>query len=80
MDVVERTFVDKYYCDINQGFLLIRGENVEIAGEIDESVPMMYKQVSVEEIQKIEESLASNSKQTTLNSNSKSKDEADDGF
>ncbi|ETN81470.1 hypothetical protein RB195_019060 [Necator americanus] len=79
-DVVERTFVDKYYCDINQGFLLIRGENVEIAGEIDESVPMMYKQVSVEEIQKIEESLASNSKQTTLNSNSKSKDEADDGF
>uniref|UniRef100_W6NRQ6 UMP-CMP kinase n=2 Tax=Haemonchus contortus TaxID=6289 RepID=W6NRQ6_HAECO len=62
-DVVERTFVDKYYCDINQGFLLIRGENVEIAGEIDESIPMIHQQVSVEEIQKIEESLAaSNSK------------------
>ncbi|VDL86937.1 unnamed protein product [Nippostrongylus brasiliensis] len=44
-DVVERTFVDKYYCDINQGFLLIRGENVEIAGEIDESIPMIYQQV-----------------------------------
>ncbi|EYC05387.1 hypothetical protein Y032_0082g1551 [Ancylostoma ceylanicum] len=45
-DVVERTFVDKYYCDINQGFLLIRGENVEIAGEIDESIPMIHQQVS----------------------------------
>ncbi|VDO81306.1 unnamed protein product [Haemonchus placei] len=44
-DVVERTFVDKYYCDINQGFLLIRGENVEIAGEIDESIPMIHQQV-----------------------------------
>ncbi|KHJ98027.1 LSM domain protein [Oesophagostomum dentatum] len=80
-DVVERTFVDKYYCDINQGFLLIRGENVEIAGEIDESIPMIYTQVSVEELQKIEESLAaSNSKPAVPNSNSKIKDEADDGF
>ncbi|VDP47681.1 unnamed protein product [Heligmosomoides polygyrus] len=77
-DVVERTFVDKYYCDINQGFLLIRGENVEIAGEIDESIPMVHKQVSVEEIQKIEESLAaSSSKPSAL---SRPKDEADDGF
>ncbi|XGW12913.1 hypothetical protein V3C99_013509 [Haemonchus contortus] len=80
-DVVERTFVDKYYCDINQGFLLIRGENVEIAGEIDESIPMIHQQVSVEEIQKIEESLAaSNSKSGTLNSHGRPKEEGDDGF
>ncbi|EYC05386.1 hypothetical protein Aduo_005176 [Ancylostoma duodenale] len=80
-DVVERTFVDKYYCDINQGFLLIRGENVEIAGEIDESIPMIHQQVSVEEIQKIEESLAaSNSKPPFSNSSNKPKDEVDDGF
>ncbi|EPB73562.1 LSM domain protein [Ancylostoma ceylanicum] len=79
-DVVERTFVDKYYCDINQGFLLIRGENVEIAGEIDESIPMIHQQVSVEEIQKIEESLAaSNSKPPFSNSSNKPKDEVDDG-
>ncbi|WKX93855.1 hypothetical protein Q1695_011261 [Nippostrongylus brasiliensis] len=80
-DVVERTFVDKYYCDINQGFLLIRGENVEIAGEIDESIPMIYQQVSVEEIQKIEENLAaSNSKPNALSSHSRPKEEPDDGF
>ncbi|VDL66047.1 unnamed protein product [Nippostrongylus brasiliensis] len=80
-DVVERTFVDKYYCDINQGFLLIRGENVEIAGEIDESIPMIYQQVSVEEIQKIEENLAaSNSKPGALSSHSRPKEEPDDGF
>ncbi|KJH47711.1 LSM domain protein [Dictyocaulus viviparus] len=80
-DVVERTFVDKYYCDINQGFLLIRGENVEIAGEIDESVPMIYTQVSVEEIQRIEENfMTSNSKPGRLDPRSTSKVEADDGF
>ncbi|VDP02295.1 unnamed protein product [Heligmosomoides polygyrus] len=78
LEDVKRTFVDKYYCDINQGFLLIRGENVEITGEIDESFPMVHKQVSVEEIQKIEESLAaSSSKPSALN---RPKDEADDGF
>ena len=37
-DVVERIFVGKYYCEIAQGFLLIRGENVELAGEIDENI------------------------------------------
>lgn len=37
-EVVERTFFDKYYSDIRQGFLLIRGENVVLAGEIDETV------------------------------------------
>ncbi|WKX93854.1 hypothetical protein Q1695_011261 [Nippostrongylus brasiliensis] len=80
-DVVERTFVDKYYCDINQGFLLIRGENVEIAGEIDESIPMIYQQVSVEEIQKIEENLAaSNSKPNALSSHSRPKEEPDDVY
>ncbi|CAJ0606338.1 unnamed protein product [Cylicocyclus nassatus] len=77
-DVVERTFVGKYYCDINQGFLLIRGENVEIAGEIDESIPMIYEQVSVEEIQKIEESLAASNSKAPVATNNKLKDDADD--
>ena len=44
-DVVERTFVDKYYCDVQQGFLLIRGENVELAGEIDENADTGLTQV-----------------------------------
>lgn len=37
-DVVERTFLGKYYSDIRHGFLLIRGENVVLAGEIDETM------------------------------------------
>ena len=57
-DVVERTFVDKYYCDVEQGFLLIRGENVELAGEIDENADTGLTQVSVEELQKLEEELS----------------------
>ncbi|CAI4221416.1 unnamed protein product [Auanema sp. JU1783] len=54
-DVVERTFVGKHFCDIDQGFLLIRGENVELAGELDESVPNPCIQVTPEELQRLEE-------------------------
>ncbi|CAB3404058.1 unnamed protein product [Caenorhabditis bovis] len=38
-DVVERSYIEKCYCEVAQGFMLIRGENVELAGEIDESIP-----------------------------------------
>ncbi|PIC45970.1 hypothetical protein B9Z55_005812 [Caenorhabditis nigoni] len=44
-DVVERTFVEKYFCETGQGFMLIRGENVELAGEIDDSIPTGLTQV-----------------------------------
>ncbi|CAI2338771.1 unnamed protein product [Caenorhabditis sp. 36 PRJEB53466] len=54
-DVVERTFVDKVYCETSQGFMLIRGENVELAGEIDENVPTGLTQVSPEEFRRIED-------------------------
>ena len=37
--------MDKYYCDVEQGFLLIRGENVELAGEIDENADTGLTQV-----------------------------------
>ena len=36
-EVVERTFMEKFYSDIRHGFLLIRGENVVLAGEIDDT-------------------------------------------
>ena len=45
-DVVERTFVEKYFCETGQGFMLIRGENVELAGEIDDSIPTGLTQVN----------------------------------
>ncbi|EFO86216.1 hypothetical protein GCK72_005409 [Caenorhabditis remanei] len=54
-DVVERTFVEKYFCETGQGFMLIRGENVELAGEIDDSIPTGLTQVSPEEFRRIED-------------------------
>lgn len=45
-DVSERIFVGKYYSEIPQGFLLIRGENVELAGEIDEAIETELTKVS----------------------------------
>uniref|UniRef100_A0A1I7U9V3 U6 snRNA-associated Sm-like protein LSm1 n=1 Tax=Caenorhabditis tropicalis TaxID=1561998 RepID=A0A1I7U9V3_9PELO len=54
-DVVERTFVEKYFCETSQGFMLIRGENVELAGEIDDSIPTGLTQVSPEEFRRIED-------------------------
>ncbi|KHN77802.1 U6 snRNA-associated Sm-like protein LSm1 [Toxocara canis] len=35
-ETLERIHVDKYYGDIPRGIFLIRGENVVLAGEIDE--------------------------------------------
>uniref|UniRef100_A0A8R1DYA1 U6 snRNA-associated Sm-like protein LSm1 n=1 Tax=Caenorhabditis japonica TaxID=281687 RepID=A0A8R1DYA1_CAEJA len=54
-DVVERTFVDKFFCETSQGFMLIRGENVELAGEIDDNIPTNLTQVSPEEFRMIED-------------------------
>ena len=36
-ETLERIHVDKYYGDISRGIFLIRGENVVLAGEIDET-------------------------------------------
>lgn len=36
-ETLERIHVDKYYGDIQRGVFLIRGENVVLAGEIDET-------------------------------------------
>ncbi|CEF66959.1 U6 snRNA-associated Sm-like protein LSm1 [Strongyloides ratti] len=44
-EAIERIFVDKYYGDIPRGVYLIRGENVILAAEIDES-----KKVNLEEV------------------------------
>ncbi|CAI5443778.1 unnamed protein product [Caenorhabditis angaria] len=54
-DVVERVFIEKFYADTNQGFMLIRGENVELAGEIDENVNTGLTEISLEEYQRLEE-------------------------
>ncbi|KAL3993794.1 U6 snRNA-associated Sm-like protein LSm1 [Acanthocheilonema viteae] len=35
-ETLERIHIDKYYGDIQRGVFLIRGENVVLAGEIDE--------------------------------------------
>uniref|UniRef100_A0A0N5AA20 U6 snRNA-associated Sm-like protein LSm1 n=1 Tax=Syphacia muris TaxID=451379 RepID=A0A0N5AA20_9BILA len=35
-ETLERIYVDKFYGDIHRGIFLIRGENVVLAGEIDE--------------------------------------------
>lgn len=43
--------VDKCYHDINQGVLLIRGENVVLAGEIDPTIDTGMQEVSAEKIQ-----------------------------
>ncbi|KAH7695040.1 U6 snRNA-associated Sm-like protein LSm, partial [Aphelenchoides avenae] len=38
-ETVERVHVDNFYGDIPRGIFLIRGENVVLAGEVDESRP-----------------------------------------
>lgn len=35
-EALERIYFEKYYGDIDRGVFLIRGENVVLAGEIDE--------------------------------------------
>ncbi|CAD6192550.1 unnamed protein product [Caenorhabditis auriculariae] len=57
----KKLMINKFYCETNQGFLLIRGENVELAGEIDENVQTGLKKVSTEELQRIEEEINTDS-------------------
>lgn len=38
-ETIERIHVDNYFGDIPRGIFLIRGENVILAGEIDEKRP-----------------------------------------
>uniref|UniRef100_A0A0K0EPJ4 U6 snRNA-associated Sm-like protein LSm1 n=1 Tax=Strongyloides stercoralis TaxID=6248 RepID=A0A0K0EPJ4_STRER len=62
-ETTERIYVDKCYGDIPRGVFLIRGENVVLTGEIDESRPVDLKEVDVTEIlcmqqEKIEEKKA----------------------
>uniref|UniRef100_A0A914XLX9 U6 snRNA-associated Sm-like protein LSm1 n=1 Tax=Plectus sambesii TaxID=2011161 RepID=A0A914XLX9_9BILA len=49
---MERIHVDKMYGDIPRGIYLVRGENVVLAGEIDEAKEeeTALKRVSIEEI------------------------------
>lgn len=44
-ETLERIHVDNYYGDIPRGIFLIRGENVVLAGEIDELRPNTLIQV-----------------------------------
>uniref|UniRef100_A0A914E0R7 U6 snRNA-associated Sm-like protein LSm1 n=1 Tax=Acrobeloides nanus TaxID=290746 RepID=A0A914E0R7_9BILA len=49
-ETLERIHVDKFYGDIPRGIFLIRGENVVLAGEVDETRQTGLIQVSLEEI------------------------------
>uniref|UniRef100_A0A7E4V4E8 U6 snRNA-associated Sm-like protein LSm1 n=1 Tax=Panagrellus redivivus TaxID=6233 RepID=A0A7E4V4E8_PANRE len=50
-NTVERIYVDNYYGDIIRGIFLVRGENVVLAGEMDEDErPNTLIQVTVAEI------------------------------
>ncbi|KAI1728734.1 LSM domain-containing protein [Ditylenchus destructor] len=49
-ETLERIYIGKFYGDIPRGIFLIRGENVVLAGEIDENQPCTLTQVSLEEI------------------------------
>uniref|UniRef100_A0A0N4ZS30 U6 snRNA-associated Sm-like protein LSm1 n=1 Tax=Parastrongyloides trichosuri TaxID=131310 RepID=A0A0N4ZS30_PARTI len=62
-ETIERIHVDKCYGDIPRGVFLIRGENVVLTGEIDETKKVDLKEVDVTEIlnmqqEKIEEKKA----------------------
>lgn len=55
-NTVERIHVDNYYGDISRGIFLVRGENVVLAGEIDEeNRPNNLIQVSVQEIMEMQQ-------------------------
>ena len=53
-DTVERLFVQNLYADIERGLFLVRGENVQLLGEIDldkdDYVPEPFEQASVEKV------------------------------
>nr|CAD2169489.1 unnamed protein product [Meloidogyne enterolobii] len=53
-ETLERIHVDKYYGDISRGIFLIRGENVVLAGEIDETQKNPLIKVSIEEILRLQ--------------------------
>lgn len=44
-ETIERIYVDKYFGNIPRGIFLIRGENVILAGEIDEKRPCNLTEV-----------------------------------
>ncbi|VDO41692.1 unnamed protein product [Onchocerca flexuosa] len=59
---LERIHVDKYYGDIQRGVFLIRGENVVLAGEIDETkehssglIPVSAEEILLLQQKKLEE-------------------------
>ncbi|KAF8360339.1 lsm-1, partial [Pristionchus pacificus] len=56
-EVVERTYIQKYYSEISHGILLIRGENVVLAGELDDTIETGQIKVSIDELNRIEASL-----------------------
>ncbi|KAL7076937.1 hypothetical protein ACQ4LE_004134 [Meloidogyne hapla] len=53
-ETLERIHVDNYYGDISRGIFLIRGENVVLAGEIDETQKNPLIKVSIEEILRLQ--------------------------
>ncbi|GMR36262.1 hypothetical protein PMAYCL1PPCAC_06457 [Pristionchus mayeri] len=56
-EVVERTYIQKYYSEISHGILLIRGENVVLAGELDDTIETGQIKVSIDELHRIEQSM-----------------------
>ncbi|CAH8872035.1 unnamed protein product [Trichobilharzia szidati] len=56
-EAVERIHVEKKFCDVPQGILLIRGENIIIIGELNPEVDIDEKlqRVSEEEIYKLQQ-------------------------
>ncbi|KAI3419653.1 SM-like, degradation of cytoplasmic mRNAs and positively regulates transcription initiation [Globodera pallida] len=53
-ETLERIHVDRCYGDIPRGIFLIRGENVVLAGEVDDTKPNPFTKVSVEEILRLQ--------------------------
>ncbi|KAL3105921.1 hypothetical protein niasHT_024978 [Heterodera trifolii] len=53
-ETLERIHVDEFYGDIPRGIFLIRGENVVLAGEMDDTKPNPFKKVSMEEILRLQ--------------------------
>lgn len=53
-DTIERLFVQNLYADIERGLFLVRGENVQLLGEIDldkdDYVPEPFELASVEKV------------------------------
>ncbi|CAH8582976.1 unnamed protein product [Schistosoma turkestanicum] len=56
-NAVERIHVEKKFCDIPQGILLIRGENITIIGELNPEINIdeELERVTEEEIYKLQQ-------------------------